>query len=256
MYLMPRKTQTALYDKIDGVSYVVYERNAGTDMCTGCIIFSHGMSGTIDGLQYYNKVIGRLAPEHDLIMYDYYGYGESNGNSSIKGCVDSLMVIYRMASRLYKQIILWGESLGGGINAEFVKINATGTKDAAGKDIARKNMIDAIDLIVQQESFPSISEPLSHVFPLLGLLSYFHNDLNATDVYKKYDKNLNLLILHSIDDDIIPFDGVQKMYHELRKNDKLSVSFIPLRGRHCQFDVDGTAAEDIQMIFTYMANKQ
>src|SRR3989344_5694715 len=172
LYFLPRRTNTNMYERYRGISYRIVKGKNKDDIC-GCILFSHGTSGTIDSLGCYDKIVDIIAPNFDLLMYDYFGYGESDSRDvGIDSCVKSLEIIYRLACDKYNRVVLWGESIGGGINAKFMKTNSK------------------IDTVIHQDSFANIKDPINNVFPLMGLMglmSYFHNDIDVENIYASYN---------------------------------------------------------------------
>ncbi|MBX9939268.1 MAG: alpha/beta hydrolase [Candidatus Obscuribacterales bacterium] len=93
----------------------------------GIVIYSHGTGGNIDIR--FSKQNPRLAmlinQGFDLLLYDYQGYGRSQGRASFGNLKADCLAVYDYVLSLgYKpqQIILYGESLGGGVSCMLAKL--------------------------------------------------------------------------------------------------------------------------------------
>jgi len=172
------------------------------------VLFLHGNAGNV------SHRLDKLVVIHGLgvsvMLLDYRGYGWSDGEPSEDGT-------YRDAAAAYEWIIdgrsqpagvlVYGESLGGTI----------------GTDLAAHREVGGLVL----ESTPSsILAVARHHYPVLpiGLLLTARYDALA----RIGAVTAPLLILHSIDDEIVPFAMAEEMFGAARSPKRL----VKLRGGH------------------------
>jgi len=106
----------------EGVSYKLFKASENR---RGLLIFSHGNSNNLKTVE---KLADRLVYHgYDVLLYDYFGYGGSNGTPSPSGCVKSLKLMIELMQPNYKKITLWGDSLGTGVVIQYCM--NTGWKD-------------------------------------------------------------------------------------------------------------------------------
>ena len=176
------------------------------------ILYCHGNNGNISEREY----IFELCKEYhlNLCIFDYSGYGWSCGRPSQKQlCKDGLSA-YEFVSRRHhwKDIILWGESLGTSI-ATFI------ASKRKCKRLILLAPFTSLDDIVKDKAGKLVDGMCQLVFPLI--------DLFPT---KEWIKNVKcpIAILHSKEDQLISFNIGKKLYDNV-KGKKL---FIPITGRH------------------------
>ena len=151
----------------------------------GVLLFSHGNGGNISHRLEKLQMLHEL--NLDILIYDYRGYGMSKGRPSEAG-------LYLDAEAMYEflinekgdkpdHIIAYGESLGGAVAVELARSHA-------------------LRGLILEGSFSSIKDIAKHYFPFI-----------PTFILKtSYDSKSKIesiavpkLIMHSIDDEIIPF---------------------------------------------------
>lgn len=87
----------------------------------GIVIYSHGTGGCID-IRFSNqnpRLSFFINNGFDILMYDYQGYGRSQGKASLRNLKPDCLAVYNYALSLGyqpQQIVLYGESLGGGVS--------------------------------------------------------------------------------------------------------------------------------------------
>ncbi|UCC14414.1 MAG: alpha/beta hydrolase [Gammaproteobacteria bacterium] len=175
----------------------------------GALLFFHGNAGDI------STRLESVALFHQLglsvFIVDYRGYGRSEGSPSERGT-------YRDADSAWRhlteergidedKIVIFGRSLGGAVAAQLASRTAPGA------------------LIVESvfTSVPDVAARHYRYLPV-GLLSRFRYEA------VKYVSltSAPVLVVHSRDDEIVPFDMGQQLY---RAADEPK-SFIELRGGH------------------------
>lgn len=162
-----------------------------TDNAEHTILFCHGNAGNI------SHRIEKLKFFHDLqcniLIFDYRGYGHSVGRPNEQG-------LYRDAQAAYdyllsrnipaNKIIAYGESLGGAVATE----------------LASNNKIEALIL---ESTFSNIKDMIKKTFPLLPywvLASRFDSETKIRSL------SIPKLIIHSINDEIVPYELAEKLY--------------------------------------------
>jgi len=179
------------------------------------ILFCHGNAGSLSSRMDTIKLLHSMG--FSLFIFDYRGYGISEGVPSEKGCyIDTETALEYMRNDLQipqSNIIIWGRSLGGSIAAY----------------IAAKETFYAC---VLESTFTSISDMAAHKFKLLptALLTRFNF---PTIEYLKQIK-YPILIVHSPDDEIIPYKMGERLFNTASQPKK----FLKLHGNHnnCYFE--------------------
>jgi alpha-beta hydrolase superfamily lysophospholipase len=180
-----------------------------TEHSTGVVLFFHGNGGNIsyllDTIEQYHAL------GLDVFVFDYRGYGESGGRPTEQGTYRDAEAAWQYLTlekqRTPSTIILIGRSLGGAVAARLAQT----VKPRA---------------LVLESSFTSVPDIAARAYPLVParLLSRFRY---AT---KQYLQNVHcpVLVVHSPQDEIIPFDHGQDLYaaaHEPKK-------FLQIGGGH------------------------
>lgn len=171
------------------------------------VLFCHGNAGNlshrIDKLKFFHEL------GCNVFIFDYRGYGKSKGRPSEKG-------FYRDAKAAYKfllssgvssdQIIGYGESIGGAVIV-----------DLASKEPMRAMILDS--------TLTSIKDMIARAYPFVPywvFSSRFASDEKIKQI------NIPKLIIHSRNDEIIPYAIGKKLY-EVALPPK---EFAEIRGGH------------------------
>ena len=159
----------------------------------GVLLFCHGNAGSIshrlDSLLLFHHL------QMSVLIFDYRGYGQSEGQPSEQGTyTDALAAWEYLLTQKSKQpaeIVIFGRSLGAAIAAEL----ATRVRPGA---------------LILESAFTSVPDLASEIYPFLParLLSRFSYDTRT-----RLDSLASpLLIIHSNDDEIIPYSHAQRLY--------------------------------------------
>lgn len=210
LYLHPTITDTIIPSdgtrfNVKGVDTWIFLSDGNENNKT--IIFSHGNAGSLnERLHLISFWRDNLKSQYNFVIYDYYGYGKSSGVASIENCIKSLEnVVEFVLLKGYKDIVLWGNSMGSGITAEFA---------------AKTNV--KIKKIVLQSTFTSLQEMVYCMIKLPRCI--VPNELNTLNNLKKM-KCKNVVIIHSNQDEIIPFSMTLQLKPFVEE-------FIPVSGGH------------------------
>jgi uncharacterized protein len=194
---------------IDGIN--VWHFNNFPNMPT--ILYCHGTSGNIS----YQKNVVRLAHKLglNLVLFDYYGYGNSTGTPSQVNLFRSGEIVYNfLTATVHGRIFVWGESLGG----------------AVAVHLAAKYNIDCLILLATFASLDILAtgHPRSWLVKLLGRsLPYVTQPLRSCETIVKV--KCPTIILHSKTDDLIPFNNAEILYEQIGHENK---KLLPISGLH------------------------
>jgi uncharacterized protein len=177
------------------------------------VIWFHGNGGNITER---GTIAATLATRGvSVFLFDYRGYGRSEGNASETGLYKDATAAYDYASRLGGPITLYGESLGGPY-AAYV----------ASRRKARN--------VVIENSFPSLLELGNAIYFPLGYTA--PRALRTTDWLN--EAGLPVLVMHGKKDSVIPFRLGLSMYENLRVPKQMLVSET---AGHCEIPAVETA---------------
>ena len=179
------------------------------DPARGTLLFCHGNAGNIshrlDSIRLFHEL------GLSVLIFDYRGYGQSSGKPTETGT-------YRDAGAAWQylveqrgippqRIILFGRSLGASIAAELASRQA-----AAG--------------VILESAFTSVPDVAAKFYPWLPvrwMSRYQYNTLK-----KLADIHSPVLIVHSRDDEIIPYTHGENLFAAASEPKQ----FLQLRGGH------------------------
>ena len=175
----------------------------------GLIVFFHGNAGNISHRLDYLRMF------HDLglatLLIDYRGYGLSSGTPTEEGTYLDAAAVWRHATQELGfpagRIVLFGESLGGGVAARLAAEERPGA-------------------LVLASTFTSVPDMGSDLYPLLPirLLARIGYDSLA----RLPQIACPVLVIHSRNDDIIPFAHGRRLFEAARPPKR----FLEIEGGH------------------------
>lgn len=186
------------------------------------VIFCHGTNGNISQRKYVYDFCNMF--NLNLILFDYYGYGESTGSATETTIYSSSRLAIDYCKQTHKNdIIIWGESLGGTVAAYLAK-----------------NYI--CDRLILMSTFSSLDDainysPVRYMNPkVVNVLKCFYNTLPTKLIVQ--DITCPVLIVHSTEDDLISFHNAELIY--LNCNKAKEKKMITIRGSHISplFNID------------------
>jgi uncharacterized protein len=177
------------------------------------LLFLHGNAGNISHRLDSINIFHQLGLS--VLIIDYRGYGKSTGKPSEQGTYIDAETAWDFLTKVKKldsnNIIIFGRSLGGAI--------ATGLADKR----------PAAALIIES-SFTSIADIGKHYYP------YLPTKLLARLKYPSIDRISNIkspiLIIHSADDELIPYTNGKQLFAEALKETTTEKSFLDIIGGH------------------------
>lgn len=173
------------------------------------LLFFHGNAGNV------SYSLDRLRLFHDagldVFIIDYRGYGQSEGTPSEHGLgLDALTAYFFLTETRRvpaERLFLYGESLGAA-----VAINLAMQVRAAG--------------MILEAPFTSTAERLKRKWPGFPWESLVRDNY---DSLSKIDKiNMPVLLIHSVDDEIIPFVHSERLFATAKEPKEL----FKMRGPH------------------------
>lgn len=175
----------------------------------GVVLFCHGNAGNI------SHRLESIEIFHDLglstFIFDYRGYGLSEGKTTEQGTYLDAKAVWRYLVQERQiepgSIIIFGRSLGGSIAAW----------------LARESRPKALIL---ESSFTSIRNAAADMYPFLPLKILLRYNYSTMDYLAQV--KCPVLIVHSRDDELIPFSHGQRLF-EIANNPK---EFLEISGSH------------------------
>lgn len=173
------------------------------------IVLSHGNAGNIS----YRIDIARslLNTGAAVLMYDYRGYGKSEGSPSEEGFYSDIDAVIQglMNQKGYAEnrIVMYGRSLGGAVAAYAATEYSLGG-------------------LVLDSAFRNLRAMVRDVYPFVParLAKYEF----PTERYVQTERNYPVMIMHSPNDEIVGFHHGEHLYRILEEPKK----FVELRGGH------------------------
>ncbi len=157
------------------------------------LLFFHGNAGNISHRGSSVEIFHRLGL--NVFIIDYRGFGKSQGKADEKGIYKDASTAWRYLTDKRKQnpndIIVFGRSLGGVVAAQLAARVQPGG-------------------LIIESAFSSARDVANAVFPILSRLVFLRYDFNAVAYIKQVRSPV--LVLHSPDDEIIPFRLGEKIF--------------------------------------------
>jgi uncharacterized protein len=184
------------------------------DQPRASLLFFHGNAGNISHRLASIRQFHRLGLS--VLILDYRGYGKSEGRPSEPGTARDARAGWRWLieeRRLAPQeVVLFGRSLGAGVAAQLAAdLGASGTPPGA---------------VILESSFRSVPRLAQRLYPFLPArwLARF-----AYDTERRVGRiAAPLLVIHSREDEIIPFGEGEAVYAAARE----PKSLLAIRGGH------------------------
>jgi len=179
------------------------------DTPRGTVLFFHGNAGNIshrlDSIAFWHQ------QGFEVFIFDYRGYGRSNGTPSEAGTYQDGRAAweYLLNERGAdpKKIVIFGRSLGAAIAARTASENSPGA-------------------LILESVFSSVADMGRRYYPwlLVRWITRLHYDTAA--LVSQIDSPI--LVIHSRDDEIIPFDQGRKVFEQARQPKE----FLEIIGDH------------------------
>ncbi len=173
------------------------------------LLYFHGNAGNISHRQASIEVFHRLGLS--VLILDYRGYGHSGGRPSEQGLYHDARAAWdhlvRERGMGPDRIILFGRSLGGAVAAQLASKVEPGA-------------------LILESTFSSARDLVREIYPVLSWLIVRRFELDT--VARMGSVSCPVLVLHSRDDEIIPFALGRRVYQAAPE----PKAFHALRGDH------------------------
>ena len=175
----------------------------------GVVLFFHGNAGNIshrlDSIEIFNRL------DLDVLIIDYRGYGQSTGRPTERGTYLDALAAWdhlREERRIpAEEIIIFGRSLGGAVGAWL------GSQRKAAAVIIESSFTSGVEMARRLYSFLPARLITRLRYPVADYASLIESPV---------------LVVHSRNDEIIPFDMGQAIFSRVKSRK----SFLELRGDH------------------------
>ncbi len=180
-----------------------------SDSARGVILFCHGNAGNISHRLESIQIFHRLGL--DVFIFDYRGYGQSEGTPTEHGTYRDAEAAWRYLIEERQvnpnEIVVFGRSLGG----------------AVASWLAQSQTPRALIL---ESTFTSLPDIAAKVYPYVPVRLLLRFKYNTAEYLARI--NCPLLIVHSRDDEIMPFSHGRQLF-EMAKEPK---KFLEITGTH------------------------
>ena len=176
------------------------------------VLFCHGNTGNISHRRYIAELSQLI--HVDVFLFDYQGYGRSPGHSTLSSiCQDTHEAYKYLRSIGYSSddIIVWGESIGG-----YPAIY-----------IAQKEEVSHLLLIATFANLGLLARESGN--PIAKLASPLLDQMAESNTKRISQVKAPVLLIHSTQDEIIPYHHSQKLFEAISHNKK---KHITITGGH------------------------
>ena len=187
------------------------------DSPEGTLLFFHGNAGNIshrlDSLRIFNEL------GLQVLIIDYRGYGRSSGRPSESGLYEDARAAWRWLREEQAlpadDILLFGRSLGAAVAAHLGGEQGE-TEPPRG--------------IILESAFTSVPDLGARIYPFLPVRTLARYDYATEDLVA--DLRSPVLVIHSTQDDIVPFSHGEAIYKAVREGQAPSADFLEISGDH------------------------
>lgn len=199
--------ESVSFETADGVKlsgWFIPRKNA-----RGVILFCHGNAGNISHRLESIQIFHQLGL--GVFIFDYRGYGESQGKPTEPGTYRDAEAAWRYLTEERQidpnQVIIFGRSLGGAIGAWLAQHHTPGA-------------------LILESTFTSLPDIAARVYPYLPVRLLLRFRYNTAEYLGRV--NCPVLIVHSRDDEIMPFRHGQRLFGIAKEPKK----FLEITGTH------------------------
>lgn len=198
--------QSVFFETVDGVELSGWF--IPSESARGVILFCHGNAGNISHQLESIQIFHRL--RLDVFIFDYRGYGQSKGKPTEQGTYKDAQAAWRYLVEERQvppsQVIVFGRSLGGAVASWLAQSHTPGA-------------------LILESTFTSLPDIAATLYPYLPVrLSRFK--YNTAEYLGRV--GCPVLVVHSRDDEIIPFSHGCQLLKIARKPKK----FLEISGTH------------------------
>ncbi len=175
----------------------------------GVVLFCHGnagnMSHRLDSIRLFNRL------GLSTFIFDYRGYGQSGGTTTEMGTYRDVEAAwqYLLDERGIEptEIVVFGRSLGGAVASWLTQEHTPAA-------------------LIVESTFTSVPDIAAKLYPIYPVRWLSRFNYNAAEYVAK--KNCPVLVVHSRNDDIIPFSHGRQLFEAASEPKQ----FLEIRGSH------------------------
>lgn len=178
------------------------------------VLFCHGNYGNISYTDFVIKICHRQ--KLNLLVFDYSGYGTSLGVPSQRIACDDGEAAYKYLRETLSpdDIIVWGMSMGGAVATYIASRNPC-------HSLILMSTFSSLDDIVRDYGYGRLTSFLVNCFSLIID--------NMPSKHRIRSVKCPIAIVHSKDDELIPYSNAQRLYNAIQHSCK---QFIDIGGGH------------------------
>ena len=175
----------------------------------GVLLFCHGNAGNIghrlDSIQLFHEL------GLDIFIFDYRGYGQSEGKPTEKGTYEDTEAAWRYLVEERQvdpdKLIVFGRSLGGAVDSWLASRHTPGA-------------------LILESTFTSLPDIAAALYPYLPVKLMLRFKYNTAEYLSEV--NCPTLIIHSQNDEIMPFTHGQRLFETASEPKR----FLEITGTH------------------------
>ena len=175
----------------------------------GMVLFCHGNAGNISHRLESIEIFHRLGL--NIFIFDYRGYGQSEGKPTEQGTYEDASAAWRYLTQQRQvnpnEIIVFGRSLGGAVASWLAQSHSPGA-------------------LILESTFTSLPDIAASLYPYLPVRLLLRFKYNTAEYLGKV--NCPVLIVHSRDDEIMPFNHGRRLFEMVSEPKK----FLEISGTH------------------------
>jgi pimeloyl-ACP methyl ester carboxylesterase len=173
------------------------------------VVYFHGSDGNLTHELPVVQFLNSLGV--NTLLAEYVGYGSDRRRPNEAGCYRTADAAWEHVTRhrgfAEHRVILFGHSLGASVAA----------RTAAERRCAG---------LVLQSGFTSLRDLAARAYPYLPVTPFLRSRMDVLDPLRR--SRCAVLVIHSLDDEHIPYQQAVRLYEEARTTKKL----ITVRGSH------------------------
>lgn len=187
------------------------------DEPTGALLFFHGNAGNISHRLDSIRIFHQLGLQ--VLIIDYRGYGRSTGRPSEEGLYEDGRTAWQWLRGEQgipaANIILFGRSLGAAVAAHL-------GQEQSDEGLPRG--------VILESSFTSVPDMAARIYPFLPVRTLARYDYATKELVGELRSPV--LVVHSPQDDIVPFSHGEAIYRAAREGQAPSADFLEISGDH------------------------
>ncbi|MFC5050302.1 alpha/beta hydrolase [Rubritalea spongiae] len=189
------------------------------------VVYAHGNAGSV--AHHFVFVYWLINAGYDVFLYDYRGYGQSEGKVNKAGIVKDAQAAIAYAGERSEKLIVFGHSLGGAKSIAAVGMSAP----------------DSLVAVVVDSTFASYRDMAERVAGARAR-SVVSASYDPVEYVAKLPDGVPLLVVHGTADETIPFAQAQKLYAAAQEPKRL---MTVVGGNHvnCFFIREGRYRKDL-----------